>query len=334
MGIVDRIKAKVAYDLESRRMGQEQLRKVAEEMPFPPFLQRIRMTNEEVQQWRRQQNGGRACPPGHRIPSTSRIPRGRSNTGDPSMTEQSNTELQLRMLQRFVEDQPAALGWEVLDRGGVHFANRTANVTGEWAWHFQLLPRTPENSPYPHARWEAVCQKGEDEKTRKGSLGECTSWLADRQTEWTRERQAAAELQEFAEQPKWKFYDQPGGRHYAGRQFEYSNGDRFLISILPNEPVHRRVRFRSQINAPFAAGPEHVHLADTIDGAISWVTAWEKLLSVPQKLHDCSDLDEAREVVRRLSSPDVACLGYLLDIAGGVPFTRDELVRKFAGVSR
>lgn len=55
MGLVGRIKAKVAYDLESRRMGQEQLRQVAEEMPFPPFRQRIRMTNDEVQQWRREQ---------------------------------------------------------------------------------------------------------------------------------------------------------------------------------------------------------------------------------------------------------------------------------------
>jgi len=53
--LAKKIKDKVAYERESFRMGQEHLKKIAEETPFPPFRQRIRMTPAEVEQWRREQ---------------------------------------------------------------------------------------------------------------------------------------------------------------------------------------------------------------------------------------------------------------------------------------
>lgn len=55
MGLVDKIKTKVAYERESHRMGQEHLRKVAEELPFPKGY--WRMTDAEIARWRREQRG-------------------------------------------------------------------------------------------------------------------------------------------------------------------------------------------------------------------------------------------------------------------------------------
>lgn len=55
MGLIDRVKAKVAYEKESYRLSSEHLKKVAEENPFPPFRERVRMTEADLARWRREQ---------------------------------------------------------------------------------------------------------------------------------------------------------------------------------------------------------------------------------------------------------------------------------------
>jgi hypothetical protein len=239
---------------------------------------------------------------------------------------------QLATLQRFVADQPAS--WEVLERAGQHFANLTAKVTDEYVWYLQLEPLTPEDSPYAvsggHPTWKARCQKGDDElQPRAGSLSDCATWLENRTAEWKRERQVAAELEEFAvARPRWSFFDQPQGRHYAGRSFEYGAGERFLLSALPHNPARRRDRFRAQINMAFAAGPEHVYVGDTTEQITEWVDRWERLLAVPLRLAEC-DREEAAECVARLTGSEVAALTYLLDIPGSISVSRRRLVEKF-----
>jgi hypothetical protein len=57
MGIFDKAKAKIAYERESHRMGQEHLKKVAEALPFPKGY--MRMTDAEIARWRREQKGGK-----------------------------------------------------------------------------------------------------------------------------------------------------------------------------------------------------------------------------------------------------------------------------------
>jgi hypothetical protein len=244
---------------------------------------------------------------------------------------------QLAKLERFVADQPAS--WEVLERAGHHFANLTAKVTDEYVWWLQLDPQTPEDSPYAvnggHPTWQARCQKGTDGDEMhpmSGSLADCVTWLEHRTTEWKRERQVAAELEEFAAgRPKWNFYDQPQGRHYAGRRFDYGPaGERFLLSALPHNPSRRRDRFRAQINMAFAAGPEHTQIADTIDQIAEWVTTWEKILEVPLKLAECDRGSDAWEIVEKMRGRDLANLAYLLDIDGNYDKIRRRLLEKYA----
>lgn len=245
------------------------------------------------------------------------------------------TPEQIATLERFAAEQGA--GWEVLERAGLHFANLTAKVTDEYVWFLQLEPLVPEDSPYAingkHPAWKAGCQKGVDadeSQSTSGPLGVCTAWLENRMKEWQRERRVADHLKEFATgRPKWHFYDQPQGRHYAGRRFEYGgSGEKFLLSVLPHAPSRRYSCFRAQINMSFAAGPEHVFVGDTIDQVTEWALQWEKLLSLPLQLAECG-YEEAVERVGRLSGSDVAALTYLLDISGSVPVSRQRLVEKF-----
>lgn len=240
-------------------------------------------------------------------------------------------------LERFVADQPNGLGWEVLERFNNHFANRTAKVTDEYVWYLQLEPQTPEDSPYAihggHPTWKASCQKGEhEEQPRWGSLADCASWLDNREREWMRERQVAVDLETYAEgRPGWNFYDQPQGRHYAGRRFDYgSSGERFLLSILPHCPDRRRDRFRSQINMAFAAGPEHTQIGDTIEEIAEWAESWEKILAVPLKLAECDLGSDAWEIVEKMHGRDLANLAYLLDIPGNYDKIRRRLMEKYA----
>lgn len=53
MGMLDKLKAKVAHERESYRMSQDHVRKVAEELPFPKGY--WRMTDEQIAAWRRAQ---------------------------------------------------------------------------------------------------------------------------------------------------------------------------------------------------------------------------------------------------------------------------------------
>jgi hypothetical protein len=55
MGLIDKAKKKLGYECESYRMSQEHLKKVAEELPFPKFSERIRMTDADLARWRREQ---------------------------------------------------------------------------------------------------------------------------------------------------------------------------------------------------------------------------------------------------------------------------------------
>jgi hypothetical protein len=243
------------------------------------------------------------------------------------------TPTQLAVLRRFVDDQPNR--WEVLERAGHHFASRQADVTDEYVWYLQLHPGTPEESPYPadlHPRWEArfsTTDDSKDERIFSGSFADCTTWLDDREREWSREWQVAVDLQEYADaRPKWIFHDSADGRYWTGRRFEYETGDRLLLSINPNNPTRRRDRVRAQINAQFSAGPECEYVADGVEGAAAWVEQWEKLLVVPQRLADY-DLDAAVETVARLTGTDVVCLADLFDINGSIMLCRRRLVEKF-----
>lgn len=59
MSLIKRIKAKIDYERESFRMSGEHLKKVNEDFPFPPFRERIRMTDDDLAKWRREQKRGR-----------------------------------------------------------------------------------------------------------------------------------------------------------------------------------------------------------------------------------------------------------------------------------
>jgi hypothetical protein len=57
MGIIQRVRDKIAYERESHRMGQEHLKEVSASLPFPKFSVRARMTDADLAQWRRQHGG-------------------------------------------------------------------------------------------------------------------------------------------------------------------------------------------------------------------------------------------------------------------------------------
>lgn len=59
MGVIKKFRDKIAYEKESYRMGQEHLREVSEALPFPKFSVRVRMTDAQLAQWRREQKGKR-----------------------------------------------------------------------------------------------------------------------------------------------------------------------------------------------------------------------------------------------------------------------------------
>ena len=53
MSLLKKIKDKVAYEKESYRLAGEQLKKVAEELPYPPGY--WHMTDAEIAAWRKKQ---------------------------------------------------------------------------------------------------------------------------------------------------------------------------------------------------------------------------------------------------------------------------------------
>lgn len=53
MGLFSKAKAKIEYEKESYRMGQEHLKKVAKEHPMPKGY--WHMTDAEIARWRRDQ---------------------------------------------------------------------------------------------------------------------------------------------------------------------------------------------------------------------------------------------------------------------------------------
>lgn len=236
----------------------------------------------------------------------------------------SITPAQLDKLRAFVEDQPG--GWQIVHPGDQTAAVLIRHITDEYAWRLRL-------DPDDGTTWKARCWKGLDADaatSRIGSLKTCTEWLHNREQELQRESRTAHDLDEFAAgRQHWRFIDHPKGNYYAGRHFDFGAiNERFLLVVFPYESGRYFRRLRAQISQQLMAGPETSHNADTIDEVTDWVNRWENLMEIPAKIEDC-DLDEATELVGRLSSRDVTALTELLDIPGSAPLARRRLVEKF-----
>lgn len=251
------------------------------------------------------------------------------------------TEEQLAKLRKFIDARPAKQGWEFMDRA-FPFANWTAPITETHKWWIQLEPKEPEDSPYAtrggHPTWKASCQKGENGATSEmgGDFAECVAWIDNRCREYELARDVAAELVGFAaDRRHWRFVDRGDGRHYAGRTFEHPDGQRFLLSVSPHHAGRRRPRFTAQLNASFAAGPEHQVDVDTVADAGAWVKAWYAPLEVPIKLNGCKRGREAQNICRQLSAEQITKLAHLVGIhmvsRGQIVC---ELIRRYAPSAR
>lgn len=232
------------------------------------------------------------------------------------MTEQPKTEVQLRLLQQFVKDQPAARGWELVDLGAP-FARAQARITDSFAWTLDLKPRAD-------GQWAAVCAdhsredqvEGVDFFMRIGTWDECTTWLGRRESVAQRLRERASNLAVFAGRPSWRYVERGQRDHpFAQRLFEFpevSGGEKVALFLRLNDI--RRAPFSGQVQMPFSAGPEE-SVADDLGPVTVWLKDWEQTLTVPQKLRDCSDLDEAERLAERTEWKHVQRLVYLFNLS-------------------
>lgn len=128
----------------------------------------------------------------------------------------------------------------------------------------------------------------------------------------------------------------PGGAPYAQRRFEFPevNGGEHVYLFMVAVADSRREPFEGQVRLPFSAGPES-SFSGSAEEVIEGLAGWEKILSLPGQLRDCSDRQEAYDLVQRAKRADLRRLIGVLNLPErGLQRPQDRLVNTFCPAVR
>lgn len=235
------------------------------------------------------------------------------------------SQIQLERLTAFTMDQPPAEGWKLITQGPAEYASRHIEVTSEFGWTLMLFSDGK-------AGWHAFCAN-ESEKKFAGTWHECTEWLARQGRNAERVKHQVWEMAVFAGRRSWRFKETgQGARPFVRRLFEFpevNGGEKVALFLALND--YRRAPFTGQVQMPFSAGPEE-SVTDELGPVTVWLEDWETTLAVPERLRECSDLDEAERVAERTDWKHVQRLMYLFELSPSLAPgpARQALARLFA----